>query len=98
MSSQQGTRAGVVPAERPVRLPRSCTNMAINLTGLAGFFAALVAFALLPEVAATTRTVLCILALVVPIAALELIFRNCPGTGAMVMRCGDARTEFQGSP
>ncbi len=23
---------------------------------------------------------------------------NCPGAGAMVMRCGDARTEFQGSP
>ena len=25
-------------------------------------------------------------------------FRNCPGTAAMVMRCGDARTEFRGSP
>ena len=23
---------------------------------------------------------------------------NCPGTAAMVMRCGDARTEFRGSP
>ena len=84
MSSQQGTRAGIVPAERPVRLPRSCTNMAINLTGLAGFFVALVAFALLPEVAATSRAVLCILALVVPIAALELIYLKThrrPSTG-----------------
>jgi choline-sulfatase len=25
-------------------------------------------------------------------------FRNCPGTGSMVMRCGDARTDYQGFP
>jgi len=25
-------------------------------------------------------------------------FCNCPGTGSMVMRLGDARTDYQGSP
>lgn len=74
MSSQQGIRAGIVPAEQPASLPRSCTNMAINLAGLAGFFAAAAIFSLLPDVAATTRTMICVLALVVPIAGLELIF------------------------
>jgi len=48
--------------------------MAINLTGLAGFFAALIAFSMLPDVNATSRTVVCVLALVLPIAALEITF------------------------
>jgi isoprenylcysteine carboxyl methyltransferase (ICMT) family protein YpbQ len=74
MSIQQDTRAGIFPPEKSATLPRSCTNMAINLTGLTGFFAALIAFSLLPQVTAASRAVICILALVVPIAALEIAF------------------------
>ena len=66
MAIQQSSRAEMVLTEDPATLPRSCTNFAINLVGLAGFFVALVILSMLPQVTATNRTVICILALVLP--------------------------------
>lgn len=74
MSFQQDTQTSVVSSKELVNLPHSCTNIAINLTGLGGFFVALIIFSVMPEVSETSRTVVCLLALVVPIAALEIIF------------------------
>lgn len=48
--------------------------MAINLTGLAGFVAAFIAFSMLPQVDPANRAVICILVLVVLVAALEVAF------------------------
>lgn len=74
MTSHEGAQTGLLLTERRTSLPRSCTNMAINLTGLAGFVAAIFAFVLFPDANPELRTAACIAALIAPIAALELIF------------------------
>lgn len=74
MSGQESAHTGLLLAEQRAHLPGSCTNMAINFTGFAGFVAAIYVFTLFPDVDPVLRTTACIAALTVPIAALELIF------------------------